>query len=247
MTKLPKSNHSTEINRAREALADPNIVWHSVNGFDLGAVFGILRYGIEPRRLIGNLRGVSLIPSPATSTAHGHRLFDFYLKHSVSFAVPRPDSYRQFGDEIQSTDSIPDQHLLGVMIPEEVADTPVGQLPLLKPFTKNEVRSYLIHQIEFFDFLGNIALSTEIREKIKEYDGVYSKHNFTYSMRKAMAKQINADILAKFQVAFAELLGSEQPTLEEAVRYLTEEYNLDLMILPTTFVNRARSARQRRY
>ena len=238
MTELSSRGRLPEIKRAEKALYDPNIVWHSLNGFDFGACIGIMVKGIEPElRGFESRKVVPLILSPVDKEAREHLAFDHHVGHSICFPVKKPPANTRLAEDvIESTDSIPRQTIKAVMVPQYLAEEATGQLPILDPFSLGKTTLFLTRQADGLDYL-KLGYGTGIRGQTEDLKKYYKRFYNNREARKKAASEINSFVLWQYEATFGQILGKAKPTLKEAVGYLAAQHGLDLLVLPKDFGN----------
>lgn len=237
MSELPRGGRSAEIDRALELLKDPNICWHPTMGFDLGALIINAQLGIKPEIQFSNHPAVmALAISPADTSTAEHVFFANHVPYSISFPLKRPLPSVAYSDPLYYQGTVPKIEMLGVMIPEAYADSPIADLPSAHPYKKIQIRPWLERQADGYESLL-IGLGSAFADDIEaiESDYLRDKNYNNLTQRKKAAKAINGLVMSKYQMAFGQLLWLEQPTLKEAVSYIARRNDLDLLILPCDF------------
>lgn len=240
MAEIPTGGNNHEVLKAEEFLRNPDVVWHSVNGFDFGAVLGILKGGISTSRQLGNHQAVSLVSSPADKTVANHRLFDSYTARAISFPLfesqlDRRTSSINSTDEIQYPFPIDRDRLLGIMFPQGLADSPVADLPILKPPTASKFESFMSHQINALLEVDQQSLSEEDIDKLTKLRDMFATQYSFYAKRKHLAGVINHFLLSKYQTVFEHVIGVNNPTLHDVVKYLADKNHLEVLAFPADF------------
>jgi hypothetical protein len=234
MTEQTTGTQDNEIILAQELLDNPRIAWHSVNGFELGAVVGILEKGIEPYAQFGGRLAISLASSPSDPTLTEHPTYNYYVPKSISFPVAlqgervsRQDSH----DELQTEDLIPRNHIYGIMIPEKFANRVLTDLPILKPPARSRVNAYIDRQTSALRKLKPGGIDREVESELEKLVEAYKSAYDNYEARKQAAYNLNYFVMAQYEACLGSLIGVDQPNLIQSINYISQLYDTQVLVL----------------
>jgi len=241
-----------------EILYDKSLVFHGV-GFDLIRLHNILEKGILSEQaaqtkgveLTRNYGGynlgdsVSVAESPAINDSFTFECFGNYIKGGISFVIAGEHAYKApkgssrdsgYPDEAFVRHEVKRENITGVMVPADLLDTPLADLPLGLAkmgyaYIDNRCRK-IISDLE--TETGYHADATELEELIKKKEEIENQE-LGYlekdKQRKDIFTQMEKVISQHVGQAFSQKLGTDHPTLKDALRlYLPESmkvYNSD--------------------
>ncbi len=241
-----------------EILYDKSLIFHGV-GFDLIRLHSILEKGIlseqvartngvELKRNYGGYNlgdSVSVAESPAINNSFTFGCFGTYIKGGISFVIAGEHAFKApkgssrdsgYPDEAFVSHEVRRENITGVMVPADLldatlADLPLGLAKMGYAYIDNRVRK-IISDLE--TETGYHADTTELEELIRKKEEI-EKQELDYlekdKQRKDIFAQMEKVISQHVGQAFSQKLGTDHPTLRDALRsYLPESmkvYNSD--------------------
>ncbi len=244
--------------RHGEILLDRSKSFHGI-GFDLLRLKSILEKGIvseqEAQKENINFRrnyegynlgnSVSVAESPAVNNSFNFGCFGNYIKNGISLVISNEYSFKApkgseidsgYPDEAFIRDKVKRENITGVMIPEDLLDSQISELPvgLVKmgyAYIDERCRQIVCSLESETGYHADTVHLEELikqKEQLKERDMDYLAKN---NERKAIIEQIEHEIGKIISLAYAHKLGKENLTLRDVLKvYLPESmktYNSD--------------------
>jgi len=237
-----------------EILYDRSKVFHGI-GFDFIRLKSILEKGIlseqaakgegvDLKRNYGGYNlgdSVSVAESPAVNNSFTFGCFGNYIKDGISFVIANEHAYKApkgsnqdsgYLDEAFVRYSVRKENIAGVMVPENLLDATLADLPLglskMGYAYIDERCEQLIKNLEVET--GYIADITELKEIIKK-KGELEKQELDYfekdKQRKLLFDQMERLMSQAVNLGFSQKLGKEHPTLKDVLKsYLPESMKI---------------------
>ncbi len=241
-----------------EILLDRQNVFHGI-GFDFIRLKGILEKGIlseqaamrEDLDLKRNYRGynlndsVSLVESPSLSGCFKFGCFGVYIKNGISFVIKNELTYKVpkgsprysgYQDEIFAGDKVRRENIVGVMIPDDLLNTPLTGLSLgLEKmgfdYIDDRCRKLLSDLEKETEYHSDTTVLEELikrrQNNEKQELDLLKKDTERSEIFEAMEKEMWQHI----KNAYAKKIGIDQPTFKDVLKlYLPSSmkvYNSD--------------------
>jgi hypothetical protein len=227
-----------------EIIADPNVAWHVIRGYDFAGLESILNSGILPSKNCdgNNGRGfvheVALSVSPAYAHSVGKESKSFLtytLADGISLAIDNPyirltKSYGGFDDEIRIPVKVEPERVKGVLLPLKNHDLPLENvITNHEPRKPEQARSYIERTIQHINDLGS-RLSDETAHLVDDCLSALGNNELT---REQIATLEHA-FMREYSRALTDIYGIEKPTVQDLLTIIFQRTNKKILTFTYT-------------
>jgi hypothetical protein len=221
-----------------EIIADPNVAWHAIRGYDFAGLESILYSGILPSKNYdgNNGRGfvheVALSVSPAYAHSVGKESMSFLtytLADGISLAIDNPylrpkQSYGGFDDEIRIPVKVEPERIKGVLLPEKGQVLPLESVVTTHETRKPEqARSYIERTIRHISDLGG-RLGDETSQLVDDCLSALDNSDITRDQTAALEHAF----MREYSKTLADIYGIENPTVQDLLTIVLQRTNKKL-------------------